>query len=305
MLLLSSLKWLRSSTVDPVVFVSIFLRMNDMASQLKRLDMEISKSFLMHFIMTSLPAQFCPFKINYNMHKKKWKMSELISMCVQEEERLKSEQPDGVHIAITSPSKGKGKKFGKGRVQGNKSASITKTDKASSSGTNDDNLLTSSDMHMLHETKNFMYKNFDMKDLGEASYVIGIEIHQDRSHGILGLSQRAYVDKESAGARQNGTYSLCLSSRESHRFSAVIVRIREPRSTALIFASGKLVCTGAKTTENSIVAARKFARVVQKLGYPAKFKDSKIQNIVGSCDVNFTVTLESFAVSHWHLRKGR
>ena len=34
-----------------------------------------------------------------------------------------------------------------------------------------------------------------MKDLGEASFVIGIEIHRDRSRGILGLSQRAYIEK--------------------------------------------------------------------------------------------------------------
>ncbi|KAK3021905.1 hypothetical protein RJ639_047622 [Escallonia herrerae] len=103
------------------------LRMNDMASQLKCLDMEISEGFLVYFIMTSLPAQFGPFKINYNTQKEKWKMSELISMCVQEEERLKSKQPDNAHVAITGPSKGKGKgkgkKFGKGNVQGNKSAS--------------------------------------------------------------------------------------------------------------------------------------------------------------------------------------
>ncbi|KAK2985310.1 hypothetical protein RJ640_024306 [Escallonia rubra] len=59
----------------------------------------------------------------------------------------------------------------------------------------DDILLASSDMHMLHETKNFMSKNFDMKDLGEASYVICIEIHRDRSREILGSSQRAYIDK--------------------------------------------------------------------------------------------------------------
>ncbi|KAK3040692.1 hypothetical protein RJ639_028388 [Escallonia herrerae] len=113
------------------------LRMNDMASQLKGLDMEISEGFLVHFIMTSFPAQFGPFKINYNTQKEKWKMSKLISMCVQEEERLKSEPPDSAHVAITGPSKGKGKgkKFGKGNVQGNKSASVTKTDKASSSGT--------------------------------------------------------------------------------------------------------------------------------------------------------------------------
>jgi hypothetical protein len=34
-----------------------------------------------------------------------------------------------------------------------------------------------------------------MKDLGEASYVLGIEIHRDRTIGVLGLSQKAYIEK--------------------------------------------------------------------------------------------------------------
>ncbi|KAK1613670.1 hypothetical protein QYE76_019187 [Lolium multiflorum] len=38
-----------------------------------------------------------------------------------------------------------------------------------------------SDKDMLHKTKNFLSSNFDMKDLGEASYVLGIKIHRDRS----------------------------------------------------------------------------------------------------------------------------
>ncbi|KFO74620.1 TATA-box-binding protein, partial [Cuculus canorus] len=71
------------------------------------------------------------------------------------------------------------------------------------------------------------------------------------------------------------------------RFAAVIMRIREPRTTALIFSSGKMVCTGAKSEEQSRLAARKYARVVQKLGFPAKFLDFKIQNMVGSCDVSY------------------
>jgi len=41
----------------------------------------------------------------------------------------------------------------------------------------DDILLTCNDKNMLHETKNFLSSNFDMKDLGDASYVLGIEIH--------------------------------------------------------------------------------------------------------------------------------
>ena len=48
---------------------------------------------------------------------------------------------------------------------------------------------------MLLETKRFLSSNFDMKDLGEASYVLGIEIHRDRSKGTLGLSQKAYIDR--------------------------------------------------------------------------------------------------------------
>jgi hypothetical protein len=59
----------------------------------------------------------------------------------------------------------------------------------------DDILLASSDKDMLFETKRFLSSNFDMKDLGEASYVLGIEIHRDRSKGVLGLSQKAYIDR--------------------------------------------------------------------------------------------------------------
>lgn len=55
------------------------------------------------------------------------------------------------------------------------------------------------------------------------------------------------------------------------RFAAVIMRIREPRTTALIFSSGKMVCTGAKSEEMSRLAARKYARIVQKLGFEVCF----------------------------------
>ena len=38
----------------------------------------------------------------------------------------------------------------------------------------DDILLASSDVNLLLETKKFLSSNFDMKDLGEASFVLGI-----------------------------------------------------------------------------------------------------------------------------------
>lgn len=46
------------------------------------------------------------------------------------------------------------------------------------------------------------------------------------------------------------------------RFAAVVMRLRSPKTTALIFASGKMVCTGAKNEDASRIAARKFARII-------------------------------------------
>ena len=76
------------------------------------------------------------------------------------------------------------------------------------------------------------------------------------------------------------------------------MRIRDPKTTALIFASGKMVVTGAKSEDDSRLASRKYARIIQKLGFDAKFSEFKIQNIVGSCDVKFPIRLEGLAYSH-------
>ena len=59
----------------------------------------------------------------------------------------------------------------------------------------DDILLASNDVGLLHDTKRFLSSHFEMKDLGDASYVLGIQIHRDRSRCILGLSQKAYINK--------------------------------------------------------------------------------------------------------------
>ena len=59
----------------------------------------------------------------------------------------------------------------------------------------DDILLASNDIDLLHETKRFLSNKFEMKDLGDASFVLGIQIHRDRSRGILGLSQKSYIER--------------------------------------------------------------------------------------------------------------
>ena len=59
----------------------------------------------------------------------------------------------------------------------------------------DDIFLATNDLGLLHQTKKYLSQNFEMKDMGEATYVIGIEIFRDRSQGLLGLSQKTYINK--------------------------------------------------------------------------------------------------------------
>jgi hypothetical protein len=47
------------------------MQMRDTVAQLKKLEVEISKSFLVHYILNTLPHQYGPFKISYNIHKDK------------------------------------------------------------------------------------------------------------------------------------------------------------------------------------------------------------------------------------------
>jgi len=61
------------------------------------------------------------------------------------------------------------------------------------------------------------------------------------------------------------------------------MRLREPRATALMFASGKMVVTGVKSTHNATLAAKKFAYIVERVGFqPGELIDFKVQNIVGT-----------------------
>ena len=59
----------------------------------------------------------------------------------------------------------------------------------------DDILLASNDADLLVETKHMLSNHFDMKDLGDASFVLGIQILRDRIRRVLKLSQRTYIEK--------------------------------------------------------------------------------------------------------------
>ncbi|KAL0413062.1 UNVERIFIED_CONTAM: Retrovirus-related Pol polyprotein from transposon TNT 1-94 [Sesamum radiatum] len=59
----------------------------------------------------------------------------------------------------------------------------------------DEILLIGNDVKMLCGTKAWLSTQFSMKDLGEASYILGIKIIWDRSKRMLRMTQTSYVEK--------------------------------------------------------------------------------------------------------------
>lgn len=76
-----------------------------------------------------------------------------------------------------------------------------------------------------------------------------------------------------------------------HKFAAATVRLKKPRTTALIFGSGNMVCTGAKTARASRLACRQCVNVLQRSGLHVGFSNFKVQNIVGSTGLDVPINL--------------
>ena len=56
-------------------------------------------------------------------------------------------------------------------------------------------LLIENDVGTLSSVKVWLSGQFDMKDLGESSHILGIKLLRDRQKRMLGLSQASYIDE--------------------------------------------------------------------------------------------------------------
>ena len=91
------------------------MEMSHIRSKLKGLNLELPEESIVYMALNSLPPHFSQFKVSYNCQKDPWSLNELISHCVQEEERLKSEQCESTHLTIASSEKAKDKGKQKGK----------------------------------------------------------------------------------------------------------------------------------------------------------------------------------------------
>lgn len=73
------------------------------------------------------------------------------------------------------------------------------------------------------------------------------------------------------------------------------MKLRNPGSTASIWSSGKVTCTGATSEDAAKKAARKIARILQKLGFRIRFTNFRIVNVLGTCTMPFKINIVKFS----------
>uniref|UniRef100_A0A0X3P208 TATA box-binding protein-like protein 1 n=1 Tax=Schistocephalus solidus TaxID=70667 RepID=A0A0X3P208_SCHSO len=72
----------------------------------------------------------------------------------------------------------------------------------------------------------------------------------------------------------------------------VIMRLRKPYTVATIWSSGKIWCTGASSLTKARQGARRIARRIAKVGFPCRFSNYRIVNIMATCRLPFRVRLD-------------
>lgn len=81
------------------------------------------------------------------------------------------------------------------------------------------------------------------------------------------------------------------------QFPGLIMKIREPKASFLIFSSGKVVCTGTKSLEEVEYAIQKLIEYLKKVDIDIKIKPKiRVENMVASSDIDMKLDLNEIAI---------
>jgi transcription initiation factor TFIID TATA-box-binding protein len=85
---------------------------------------------------------------------------------------------------------------------------------------------------------------------------------------------------------------------DPEQFPGLIYRLKDPKAATLLFHSGKVVCTGAKSLEQIQVAMSRLTRQIKKAGIHIENEPLiEVQNIVATFDLGQQINLNAVAIS--------
>ena len=85
---------------------------------------------------------------------------------------------------------------------------------------------------------------------------------------------------------------------EPEQFPGLVYHLDEPKAAALIFGSGKIVCTGAKSIANAKLAIERIVEKIKEAGVDITAKPEVIvQNVVATANLNAELNLDAIAIA--------
>jgi transcription initiation factor TFIID TATA-box-binding protein len=96
---------------------------------------------------------------------------------------------------------------------------------------------------------------------------------------------------------KRATLALEGADYDPERFPGLVYRTKDPKTAALIFRSGKIVCTGAKSIDEVHKSLENVFQSLRNIGIDVKgTPEIKVQNIVASADLHSALNLNAIAV---------
>jgi len=84
---------------------------------------------------------------------------------------------------------------------------------------------------------------------------------------------------------------------EPEQFPGLVYHLDEPKAAALIFGSGKIVCTGAKSIEEAKLAIQRIVEKIKEAGVEiTKKPEVVVQNVVATAKLDADLNLDAIAI---------
>ncbi len=94
------------------------------------------------------------------------------------------------------------------------------------------------------------------------------------------------------------TVSLDKVEYEPEQFPGLVHHLDEPKAAALIFGSGKIVCTGAKSIEEATLAIHRTIDKIRSAGIEINTEpEIVVQNVVATANLNAELNLDAIAIA--------
>lgn len=195
-------------------------------------------------------------------------------------------EPNGINHSIEEPnSSNKFIEPKEGRLIGNESfESISEKESRR---------LTKSALENYEDGNSVLSQEYDTLSEDLKNKIITKEVSVNIHNIISSASVDIEVDlKLMAVSIRNAEYN-------PKKVNTLIIRIKKPNCTALIFRNGRIMLTGTKNAKDSLYGCKKIAKLIKRItNTNIKLKNFKIENIIASASCNIPVRLESLAQDH-------